>query len=134
MPPDTCGSWHYLAREQDLPNPGDFLVRRLEQQSVIVVRGNNGQIRVLLNICRHRQVPVCREERGSAAQLTCADHGWVYNLNGNLIGLSGPEGRTRRFSERRGLIPVPRMEIYQGAIFASLSPEGQSLVAALEDS
>lgn len=127
----TFGSWQYLAQEREIPNPGDFLSRTLAQQPIIVVRGEDGQVRVLLNICRHRNVLVCRQERGNATKFTCADHGWVYNAKGNLVGLSGPEGYARRFSERRGLTPVPRMEIHQGAIFASLSPEGESLAAAL---
>lgn len=129
---EAFGSWHYLAEEREIPSSGDFLVRTLGHRSVIVVRGEDGQVRVLVNICRHRKVIVCREERGNAAHFTCADHGWVYNLNGNLIGLSGPDGYARRFSARRGLTLVPRMEIYQGAVFASLSPEGESLAAALE--
>ncbi|MBI3245586.1 MAG: Rieske (2Fe-2S) protein [Deltaproteobacteria bacterium] len=125
------GSWRYIAHEKEIPNPGDFLSRTLAHQPIIIVRGEDGQVRVLLNICQHRHVRVCRQERGNATKFICADHGWVYNTKGNLIGLSGPDGHARRFSERRGLTPVPRMEIYQGAIFASLSPDGESLAAAL---
>jgi phenylpropionate dioxygenase-like ring-hydroxylating dioxygenase large terminal subunit len=120
-------SWFYVAHESEIPNPGDFKSFTLAQQPVIVVRDDEGRVRVLLNICRHRKVTVCRQEKGNTSHFICADHGWVYNTKGNLVGLSGPSRSLRSFTERRGLMPVPRMAIYQGVIFASLSPEGESL-------
>ena len=120
-------SWLYVVHESEIPNPGDFKSFMLAQQPIIVVRDGEGQVRVLLNICRHRQVTVCRQATGNTMHFTCADHGWVYNTKGSLIGLSGSNRSLRNFTERRGLIPVPRMDIYQGVIFASLGPEGESL-------
>jgi phenylpropionate dioxygenase-like ring-hydroxylating dioxygenase large terminal subunit len=120
-------SWLYVAHESEIPNPGDFKSLTLAQQPVIAVRDDEGRVRVLFNTCRHRKVIVCRQEKGNTTHFTCADHGWVYNTKGNLVGLSGPNRSLRSFTERRGLLPVPRMDIYQGVIFASLSPEGESL-------
>jgi phenylpropionate dioxygenase-like ring-hydroxylating dioxygenase large terminal subunit len=127
-------SWLYVAHESEIPNAGDFKSLTLAQQPVIVVRDDEGQVRVLLNICRHRKVTVCRQEKGNAAYFICIDHGWVYNTKGNLVGLSGPNRLFRSFTERRGLTPVPRVDIHQGVIFASLSPEGESLEEYLRES
>lgn len=120
-------SWLYVVHERAIPNPGDFKSLVLAQQPIIVVRDGEGQIHVLFNICRHRKVTVCRQETGNATHFTCVDHGWVYNTKGNLVGLRGPNRSLRSFTERRGLTPVPRIAIRQGAIFVSLSPEGESL-------
>jgi phenylpropionate dioxygenase-like ring-hydroxylating dioxygenase large terminal subunit len=127
-------SWLYVAHESEIPNPGDFKSLTLAQQPIIVVRDDEGRVRVLFNICRHRKVTVCQQEKGNTTYFTCVDHGWVYNTKGNLVGLSGPNRSLRSFTERRGLISVPRMDIYRGVIFASLSPEGESLEEYLGES
>lgn len=127
-------SWFYVAHEREIPNPGDFKSLTLAQQSILVVRDDEGQVRVLFNICRHRRVTVCRQATGNASHFTCADHGWIYNAKGDLIGLRGPKAALRHFPERRGLTPLPRIAISRGVIFASLSLEGESLEAYLRQS
>lgn len=120
-------SWVYIAHEREIPNPGDFKSVTLDRQPVLVVRDDEGRVRVLFNLCRHRQVTVCRRERGNTTHFICADHGWVYNTRGNLVGLSSRNRHLRSFTERRGLTAVPRMALSQGRIFASLNLEGESL-------
>jgi len=120
-------SWFYVCHEREIPNPGDFKTLILAERPVIVVRDDGGQVRLLFNICRHRQVTVCRQAQGNTTYFTCVDHGWVYNTKGELIGLRGPHDTLRQFSQRRGLMPAPRMEIVQGAIFTSFSPNSGSL-------
>lgn len=124
--------WYYLAHENEIPNPGDFKTLIISEQPVIVVRSEDGQLRVLFNVCRHREVMVCHEERGNAKRFVCFFHGWIYNTKGNLIGLSSAGDTTRTFQERRGLKSVPRMGIVDGCIFASLNPDGESLETYLK--
>lgn len=124
-------NWYYLADENEIPNLGDFKTLIISEQPVIVVRGEDQQIRVLFNICRHREVIVCQEERGNAQRFVCLFHGWIYNTRGDLIALNSAGDTTRTFSRRRGLMPVPRMGIVHGCIFASLNPDGEELGAYL---
>jgi phenylpropionate dioxygenase-like ring-hydroxylating dioxygenase large terminal subunit len=124
-------TWFYLARESEFPNVGDFKLLRLATRSVIVVRGEDSQLRVLLNVCRHRSVPVCRHARGNTRTFTCTSHGWVYSTTGALVGLQGPGRSVRAIPEREGLRPVPRVETAQGCLYASLEAEGESLEAYL---
>jgi phenylpropionate dioxygenase-like ring-hydroxylating dioxygenase large terminal subunit len=120
-------SWFIVARDHEIPRPGDFKSLTLAQRPVIVVRGEDGLVRVLLNTCRHRNVTVCRQAAGNTHAFTCPDHGWVYNTKGNLVGLQGPDQSIRRSQERRGLTPVSRMAIHRGYIFVSFDLEGESL-------
>ena len=80
-------SWLYVAHESEIPQPGDFKSLTLAQKAVIVVRGEDGCVRVLFNTCRHRKVAVCHEARGNAKHFVCTYHGWVYDTKGSLIGL-----------------------------------------------
>ena len=125
-------SWYYIADESEIPNLGDFKTLVISEQPVIVVRSEDQQIRVLFNICRHREVMVCHEKRGNTQRFVCLFHGWIYNTKGNLMGLSGAGEATRTFQERRGLKPIPRMGIARGCIFASLNPEGEDLETYLK--
>jgi phenylpropionate dioxygenase-like ring-hydroxylating dioxygenase large terminal subunit len=125
-------SWYHVADESEIPNLGDFKTLVISEQPVIVVRSEDEQIRVLFNICRHREVMVCHEERGNAQRFVCLFHGWIYNTKGNLIGLNSAGDATRTFAERRGLAPVPRMGIVRGCVFASLNPQGEDLETYLK--
>src|SRR5213080_135477 len=57
--------WVYLAHESQIPKNDDFITTRLGLRPVIVLRDQNGQIRVLFNRCTHRGTTLCRKERGS---------------------------------------------------------------------
>ncbi|HVA24347.1 MAG TPA: Rieske 2Fe-2S domain-containing protein, partial [Chloroflexota bacterium] len=71
-------TWVYVAHESEIPNPGDYVSTSIGLQPVIASRGDDGQVHVLLNRCRHRGSAVCRLERGHAEQFKCPYHGWVY--------------------------------------------------------
>lgn len=69
--------WVYVGHASELPNPGDFRLRLIGRQSVIMVRDDDGQVRLLMNRCTHRANAVCQVERGNAQRFRCAYHGWT---------------------------------------------------------
>jgi phenylpropionate dioxygenase-like ring-hydroxylating dioxygenase large terminal subunit len=120
--------WVYLAHDSEVPNNGDYVRRQIGLQPVIVVRGNDGVVRVLFNRCRHRANLVCNHERGHAQTLRCPYHGWTYTTTGDLLAPTFDEAYDSSLrKEDFSLIPVPRMQMYRGLIFASASPDGISL-------
>ena len=125
--------WVFVGHASELPRPGDFRLRRIGRQPVIMVRDLAGDLHLLLNRCRHRGATVRQESRGSARNFRCAYHGWTYKLDGALAGVPFPEGydETGFKREEFGLVRVPRVEQHRGFIFASLSPAGLTLDAHL---
>jgi len=120
--------WVYVGHAGEIPNPGDFRVRPIGQQSVIMVRDDDGRIRLLMNRCVHRANAVCQVERGNAKIFRCAYHGWTYHNNGAIAGVTYQDRYDESFrKEDYGLRKVPRMEIYRGFVFGSLSPAGLTL-------
>jgi phenylpropionate dioxygenase-like ring-hydroxylating dioxygenase large terminal subunit len=86
-------SWLFLAHESELPRRGDFVVRRMGSDQVIVCRQSDDSISVLLNMCRHRGMQVCRTEVGNTSRFVCPYHGWVYNAGGAFMGAPIPRER-----------------------------------------
>lgn len=123
----ACG-WVYVGHASEVPNPGDFRVTDIGRQSVIMVRDDEGQVRLLMNRCAHRANAVCQVERGNAITFRCAYHGWTYRNNGELASVTYQDRYGASFrKEDYGLRMVPRIGIYRGFVFGSLSPVGITL-------
>ena len=77
--------WLCVGREADLPAAGDYFLKEIAGDSIIVVRGSDGQIRAFYNVCRHRGSKLLDAPRGSGlARVLCPYHSWSYNLDGTL--------------------------------------------------
>src|SRR5581483_6927532 len=124
--------WYHVADESEISRQVDFKSLIIDEQPVLVVRGEDGQILLFFNVCRHREMMVCHEKQGNTKRFVCFFHGWIYDTKGNLIGLNGANDTMRAFQGRRGLVPVPRMGIVRGRIFASLNAAGEDLEAYLK--
>jgi p-cumate 2,3-dioxygenase alpha subunit len=128
-------SWLFAGHISELPEPGDFVTRNVGGRPVILMHGEDGQVRVLMNTCRHRGNLVCRDGSGKGAEvLRCFYHGWVYSTRGELIGVPGEDAYSDAFDrDALGLEPAPRMENYRGMLFVSFDPEIESLEEYLGD-
>lgn len=117
--------WLYVGHASEIPEPGDYRLKWMGRQAVIMTRDKEGEIHLLLNRCRHRGTVVCHREAGNASFFRCAYHGWTYRNDGSLVGVPFPGAYGKDFpKESYGLTAVPRMEVYRGFVFASLSPTG----------
>lgn len=128
-------SWQFLAHESEIPNRGDFVVRRMLDDAFIVARGDDGLVRVMLNMCRHRGMEVCRAEAGNTKTFRCPYHAWTYRNDGRLAAVpfhreayGGESGLPR--SQIR-LVSAPRVETYRGLIFGCLDADAPGLLEAM---
>ena len=77
--------WHCAGHVSSVAKSGDFFTIEIGVESVIIVRGQDGQVRALLNVCRHRGSRVCTERSGVArGGFTCPYHAWNYGSDGQL--------------------------------------------------
>ena len=56
--------WLCVGREEQLPQPGDYFVRTMGTESVVIVRGRDSVVRAFHNVCRHRGARLCEQEAG----------------------------------------------------------------------
>lgn len=128
-------SWVFLAHESEIPSAGDYVVRRVVDDSFIVTRDEQGEVRVHFNMCLHRGMQLCRAEIGNASHYRCPYHGWSYKNTGDLVGVPfhgeayGGDAGLRR--EERALLAPPHVGFYNGLIFVNLDPEAPPLVEYL---
>lgn len=78
--------WQLACREEDIPEPGDFVVYDIADMSLIVVRSPAGQIKAYHNACLHRGRRLC-DDSGHANQLRCPFHGFTWSLDGELASV-----------------------------------------------
>jgi Rieske 2Fe-2S family protein len=118
--------WHFAGHVTDIPEPGDFILFELLEESVILCRDETGRVQALANVCRHRGSRVCLEQGGKARRFSCPYHAWTYNLDGSLFSARMMGADFDKASN--GLKPVP-VEIFAGMIFVSFASEPSSFDA-----
>jgi Rieske 2Fe-2S family protein len=110
--------WLCAGHESSLPKPGDFELLEIAGESAILVRGEDGEIRALVNVCRHRGSRVCRERSGETKSFTCPYHGWTYGLDGSL---QAARFMPADFDRARHGLPRIHTTVIEGVIFVSFA-------------
>ena len=84
-------SWLHIGHVCEIPEPGSFILREVEfaKASLLIVRGKDGEVRALHNVCTHRGTRLVEEEAGKRSQFSCPYHMWTFATDGKL--LSAPD-------------------------------------------
>jgi phenylpropionate dioxygenase-like ring-hydroxylating dioxygenase large terminal subunit len=118
-------AWLFVGHESQIPNPGDYFVSGMGEESVILCRDPAGKVHVFLNSCWHRGVKVCRYDDGNTPVFTCPYHGWSYGTDGKLVGVPYfREAYHEKLDKSQwGLVEVPQLCCYKGTVWACWDPE-----------
>src|SRR6266446_3423314 len=81
--------WLFAGHSCEIPKPGDYFTLEVDADSLIVIRGEDGAIRGLHNVCRHRGSLICTASAGHSKRLVCPYHQWTYGLDGRLLACRG---------------------------------------------
>ncbi len=116
--------WLNICRVEDIPEPGDFVVKPIDicSAEILVVRGQDKQIRAFYNMCAHRANQVTRDNKGHTIRFVCPFHHWTYDLEGQLVRVTDEEQFFDLDTSKLGLTPVT-LDIWQGFIFVNLDRE-----------
>ena len=98
-------TWQYAGRVDQVAEAGAFFTCDLGGVPIVVVRGDDGDLRAFLNVCRHRGSLVCEGE-GKRASLQCPYHAWTYGLDGSLRAAPRSERVPGFEKEGLGLVPA----------------------------
>jgi phenylpropionate dioxygenase-like ring-hydroxylating dioxygenase large terminal subunit len=120
-------AWVGVAHVSELPNVGDFVVRHIGEDRVIVTRTFGGDISVLLNVCAHRGFELCAAEEGNAASFKCPYHGWAFDGSGNLLGAPLEKEMYGNWDKSQYGLRRARVAVRAGIVFATFDTSERSL-------
>jgi len=144
MPPGVYTSEAFLARERDgifrqewicvgrsstMSQPGDYVTCEIAGQPVLVVRGRDGALRAMANVCLHRMSTLLKGE-GNVRAITCPYHAWTYNLDGTLRGAPEMQGNTG-FRKQDYCLPQIRCEEWLGWVYVTLNGAAEPVATRL---
>ncbi|MGI9621741.1 MAG: aromatic ring-hydroxylating oxygenase subunit alpha [Acidimicrobiales bacterium] len=121
--------WQIAGREDQVPEPGDYVNYEIGQESIICVRGTDRRIRAFYNVCQHRGNQLVAAEFGSlaAGEFQCAYHGWRFSDTGECTWVHDeddfPQGTP---CGNRNLVEIP-CDTWAGFIWFNMDPGCASL-------
>lgn len=121
--------WQFAAREEELPEPGDYVVYENVGRSYLLIRQDDRSIRAFHNVCLHRGRKL-KTESGHAAQIVCPFHGFSWNLNGSLAHIPC-RWDFDHLRDPEMTLPEVRVGLWKGYVFIRENPDGPDLEAYL---
>jgi len=119
-------TWQVVGRTDQVRDKGNFLTADAAGEPIVVVRGEDGQLRAFYNVCRHHAAAVVTEAQGCAKQFRCPYHGWTYGIDGALKGMVEFEGVCDFDRAKNGLVPI-RVDTWENFVFVNLDQHAAPL-------
>ncbi|MEV6164883.1 aromatic ring-hydroxylating dioxygenase subunit alpha [Streptomyces sp. NPDC052052] len=125
--------WQMAAREEEIPDPGDFVEYEIVGQSLLIVRQHDGSVKALHNVCRHRATELgrgCGRFRGG--QIVCPFHGWRWKIDGSISHVFGREGFDEETIRPEDIaLREARCETWGGHVWINMEADAPPLIEAL---
>jgi len=116
------GKWICAGRAEELANTGEYVLRDVAGESVILVRDEHGDCRGFHNVCRHRGTRLCETPRGVfRGSIQCPYHAWTYDLCGRLVGAPHMD-EVEGFDRSDYPLASCGVEAWDGHLFVHLAP------------
>ena len=123
--------WVFIVSEQELYQAGDYFAFTLANEPIAIIRGQDGTVRALSNICRHRGTPLLDEGFGKIEKnIICPYHAWTYSDEGALKG--APLTGEIKIDKSAHCLPKFQLESWHGLLFIHLGEHAEPLSQRLE--
>jgi glycine betaine catabolism A len=125
--------WICAGRAEEIARPGQFVLRDLAGDSVIVTRSASGSVHAVHNVCRHRGTRLCTEPSGTfQGSIQCPYHAWTYALDGRLIGAPHME-EVPHFQKDHYPLHRVHADEWDGHLFLNVAENPPPLLSQLAD-
>ena len=111
--------WVFVGHESEIPEPGDWVTRRVGREPVIMARDRDGAVSVMANRCAHRGTALCTAPSGHSTSFQCIYHAWTFGLDGALRAVPYPGGFDKDKADL-GLDVAGQVDCHRGFVFADL--------------
>ena len=115
-------TWCYVGHVSDLDAPRSYFTDMVADQSIIVMRGGDDNIRAFFNVCQHRGHQLLKGRGTLGKGLSCPYHAWLYDLEGKLVAAPYSETIADFDKSEYSLKAIP-IAFAAGLIFVNLDPD-----------
>ena len=126
--------WQMVERETDLPNPGDWMTYNVADESIIVLRKDDGSLKAFHNVCPHRgrqlvSVPdmlpgKVHDVRGNNRKnFICGFHGWTFDLDGQNTYILDPQDWDNKLKPEMTCLSEVKVDTWAGYIYINMDPD-----------
>jgi len=124
-------SWIAVGRSDEVAEPNQFLSASVAGEPVVVVRGRDGELRALSNVCPHRNMTIV-EGSGSAPSLLCKYHLWSFRHDGQLLNAPHMEA-AEDFDAATVCLPRLAVEEWHGWVFVNVDSTSEPLAGSMPE-
>ncbi|GAA6150878.1 aromatic ring-hydroxylating oxygenase subunit alpha [Pseudoteredinibacter isoporae] len=117
--------WVFVCNEGEVAKPGDYYALTIADEPIIIIRGRDGELRAMSNVCRHRGTPLNDEGFGNKGRMVCPYHAWTYTDTGKLIGV--PHPGTIAVEKSDHCLPHFKLESWNGLLFVNINGNAEPL-------
>ncbi|MEQ9488500.1 MAG: ring-hydroxylating oxygenase subunit alpha [Alphaproteobacteria bacterium] len=118
-------TWQFLCHEEKLRSPGSYVAMDVQGQSIVAMRGADGELRAFYNVCKHRGHELLSGE-GKTRFVTCPYHAWTYNLDGTLRE-ARRSNLIENFDKDDFCLSGVQVETFCHLVFVNLDPDAAPL-------
>lgn len=122
-------TWQVACREEEIPNPGDYIVYDVADETIVVVRTRDG-FNAFHNVCPHRGRQIM-EGCGHAVNFRCRYHNWTFDLNGRNVAVQDRRDWGESLDDENLDLHGVRVDRWGGFVWINMMPEGESLAEYL---
>lgn len=117
--------WIYVGHVSQLPQPGSFFQVEVDRESLLIVRGGDGDVRGFYNVCRHRGSRICDAAHGRfTGGIQCPYHAWTYGLDGALKAAPTMH-EVAAFDAAEYPLHGVSLAVWEGLVFVNLDPRAE---------
>ena len=121
--------WNFVGRADQIPNPGDYYTLDFVGVPLLMVRGEDMQVRGFINSCRHRGAKVVTGKgtaTGASKGIKCGYHGWIYKTDGQLAACPGM-ANSKDFDKKDYPLTKVMTSSWAGFVFVNFDPKAEPL-------
>ena len=125
--------WQMAAREEDVPDVGDFITYNIADESIIIIRTAPDALKAYYNVCPHRGRQLVNTPddvncvTGRRRTFVCGFHGWAFNREGKNINVLDKEDWKGALTDERTCLSEVRVDTWGGWIYVNMDPAAESL-------
>lgn len=130
-------NWAGVGFAHDVPEAGDAMSVDFLGMPLLILRDQDGTVRVHQNTCRHRGMILVKEKTNIRGTIRCPYHSWCYGLDGALRStphVGGPGQNIHEDIKRNelGLFGI-RAHVYMGVVFVNMDGKADDFEVAHSD-